>query len=527
MNDLVNKIKTYDYKGFGLKHGEKVGLSLVILFTLLAIYKTTWGSSIDKSPQDLVDQAGKAMTALTTSNWPDDEKEKFKVEDIEERAKQRQLALTPDRFRFDAKLTPPVYPKTQPAERPVMYAVLSPEVSAGDFPTPTNPPASTNSATGEQPGVPGGKPATAPTAEEVDPEFDTPVDAAPVVKTPAGGAPGVMPNEDDEVVARRLRQMRRMREGMDDEPMPARAKSREAGKKGGAAAAVAMKEPEPVIHGRGLRYVSYRAVFPYEDQVREMAKALHHSNMNRAADDVEFYDFQIQRQRLIKKDPQTWGEWETLEYATARSILEELPDYAPDVVRTEVINNVITMPLPPRIRGRWAISTAGHTLLEKYLLDAEADRVKELAINQAVAKQAEELKLDAPKKRIRPGSGLPRGNSRMVNDLNAQRRRVGMYMLNNNMNDNAEMEDGMRNMVRQRQQMMGGMGGGMDIAGGQQIVNSGVNQNQIGNRKNLGLAGIIGSDPFAIPKYMLFRYLDFTVEPGECYRYRVRLQFLN
>ena len=518
MNDLVNKIKTYDYKGFALKHGEKVGLSVVILFTVLALYKTTWGT-YDKTPAELVDQAKKAMNTLTTRGWPEEDKKKFEFVDLEERSKKQVAAMQTDKFKYSQVFTHPLYNRMPPADRPKMLTVLYPRVNKGDFPVETR--ATVTPGTGapgaEQPGSPDSAPAAAP-ADDFNPELSgpsRPIAAAPAAKAAPGAlVPMDMGPEDNSALHERLRAMRRMRDDEGSAPAAGK-KARDEKKPAGKTVA---RIPQRLIQGRGLRYVSYRAVFPWEQQAQLIREALHHSTLSRAVDDLEINNFEIQRQRLVKSDPETWGEWETLDYDTAASILEEAANYAADVVLTAVTNNVITMPLPERLRGVWHWTTVGHDVLEQYLLKTKEQQELEQKKNEAIVEAANKLKVNETKKKRKPGELAKRGFAGSVRDMRALSQN-----LNERMMAMGDGDDDYGAMAMMRRRMMMNSNSAMapnpNNPGNPGLRRTGPNPR--------GLAAFTGSDPFAIPKYMLFRYLDFTVEPGECYRYRVRLEFLN
>jgi hypothetical protein len=139
----------------------------------------------------------------------------------------------------------------------------------------------------------------------------------------------------------------------------------------------------------------------------------------------------------------------------------------------------------------------GHPQLEEYLLDEDTKRDAEMKLNQELLDQARRMNLDVSKKRRRPG----RGFSGKQRDLNQVRKALQTEAM-----QNPEVEE---EMMRRR-----GPAAPEPTRPG------------MGNNRT-GLTKLIGSDPFAIPKLILFRYFDFTVEPGECYRYRVRLVFNN
>ena len=38
----VSRLKSFDYKQFGIDHGEKIGIALIAIFVALALWETNW-----------------------------------------------------------------------------------------------------------------------------------------------------------------------------------------------------------------------------------------------------------------------------------------------------------------------------------------------------------------------------------------------------------------------------------------------------------------------------------------------------
>lgn len=518
MNDLLGKLKSLDYKSFALKHGEKIGLSLVIAFTLMTLWQTSWGS-YQRSPEEMTKLANDALNTLTTSNWPEDLRQQFALVDLMQRARSLETAMKADKFAFNTRLLEPLYPRMQPAEEPRVLAVEDLIVDQGNFPVETRVTSREVAVTGALPGQQ--KPLLderelVPASDD-DAEYAPTTDAKPTASPrPGAEAPGGNPppggiGATDEMRRRREQNDRENEDGGGGPPLRPGARPGAPNRPGarpnrggeGAAAPTAEAPKESLSHGRGVRYAIVRGVFRFEDQARLMAEALKLGRIDRAVDEVEIVDFEIQRQRATPgKDPGAANNWESLNYETALEILDEMLTFAPDVVRTEVTNNVITMALPPRQRGRWSVLRAGHPRLQQYLLEEEEKRVKEMELNRTILEQAQKLAVDQQKKtRRRPGRGM----SSVQRDLNFVRQQVQMR-------GTAEDQDDMQRRMQARGYSNEGEG-----RPGMRTPNN--------SRQAVSL--LTGSDPYAIPKLILFRYLDFTVEPGECYRYRVRLEFQN
>jgi len=80
MNNLLNKIKKYDYKGFFLAHGEKVGLGVAGLVAVLCLAMTSWGG-YGKTPGEMQAASQGVNDVLASNRWPNTESEKFVVTD--------------------------------------------------------------------------------------------------------------------------------------------------------------------------------------------------------------------------------------------------------------------------------------------------------------------------------------------------------------------------------------------------------------------------------------------------------------
>jgi hypothetical protein len=235
------------------------------------------------------------------------------------------------------------------------------------------------------------------------------------------------------------------------------------------------------------------------------------------------------------------------------------------VVDPVFTNPVYTMPLPLRLDGDYKIEYVSHPTLKDFQLTKEQRELQE-KLNSAMLEEAGKMGLEEQQSRRR---GFMK-NQLDVNELR-----------NNLMNNGANMQDvykkagmpgagmmpaggGMPPMMApgMRQPGMGGMmpagggmapmmppGGGMRQPGMGGMMPAGGGMAPMmppgGGMRQPGMGGMMppggmgmgmngmGGQPMqpineaAVGNLMLFRFLDFDVNPGEAYRYRVRLEFSN
>jgi hypothetical protein len=276
---------------------------------------------------------------------------------------------------------------------------------------------------------------------------------------------------------------------------------------------------------RGERVVAVRGVFPLNRQIIRMMRAMNISNPQVALAQLEFQDFEIERQIAVEgSDPWT-GDWEKINLGEAFKILDE-GSWIDEVVDTSITEGAFTEPLLQLLSGPggtqkvsalggggtpgagaeaggdivddndvgdigdnedpdnfdfsdlgadnlWG-ALATHPSVKKYHL-TPAGQEEQAMIDEAIAKNVEEEK----SKTRKPGSlkGLQR-NLRKDRD-----------------NTLGSKQD-MGKVIRDAKQGMG--------------------EDQ---KFELGVT--------ASGNLLLFRFFDFTVEPGRAYRYRVRLEIVN
>jgi hypothetical protein len=276
----------------------------------------------------------------------------------------------------------------------------------------------------------------------------------------------------------------------------------------------------PELNGQGRHFASIRAVFNVRDQIRKYADAINKSYAE-AAQRFEILDFELQRQsaQLGEEDPWS-GPWEPVDLDVAFDILDNTSGYEPDVVSTMVTNSVITMPLPMRISGQWR-KLATHPRIKNFQLTEEQIQ-REVELNRKLLADAVEQRQTTRQTVVQRG-----GFSRNVFDG----REITAQLLGAESMYDMEMdgmgydEMGATGGVRGR-----GMRAGRPAARNdrldkliERLVQGSANKREEERELRKWITERVSVEG----ELLLFRYLDFSVEPGKTYRYRVRFVLNN
>jgi hypothetical protein len=224
----------------------------------------------------------------------------------------------------------------------------------------------------------------------------------------------------------------------------------------------------------GFRYVAVRGIFPLKEQVDKLAQALRESSYAKASDMFELIDFELERQAAAA-GPDPWSEpWKKVDVKYALKVLKNVDDFDSEVVDSGLTDAVITMPLPRRVAGFWGNRASHPRIAELSEEQREEQRLLEEKILAEYRKKLEEQQKTQP---IQKGGFA--GQIENVREI--------------------------------RKDVLGG-------AGGQQLLQK-IRQDTKATSASASLT-IVG-------RLLLFRFFDFTVEPGNAYRYRVRLVVRN
>lgn len=534
-------------KALAIDHGEKIVFGLFGLIVLGVLATSSW-SRYDKTPDQLKQQVANARSKISSPEnaiWPKAEQEAFKIVDYSERSR---MLFTPlasiamGRFDYSTPLYHPLYRKDEPRREPVFEPVQYLHVVAG----------------------------TAPLAIAASPISDLPEEGSKTM--PDEEMAPANSNDDDPFQARpaAAANANGLRLGM---TAPGSAAAGMHGAAGGSASGQSSTKPSGASHGaggqgapkggahgaggagifagmpagmasgsgmlgadvktRGVRYLAVRGVFPYAKQIENYKKALHISHAE-AVNLVEIADFILERQVATSNPDDPWkdAKWTQVSLTTAEEILDECADLDPlDPVPTALKDPVITMPLPLRMLFTWG-PAATHPKIKGWELKEDEIKVEDKLID-ALTQVASDGTIKEPEKERKRGLA---NKSRDVKGL---------------VNAAASSSDPMA-MMKQLYSKMGSGGGGAPASMSHGASRPGMAAPPISPMAMPGMGGSHGAmmnnmggmgmgmgmaamrpgntsiDRLVVPaQYLLFRYLDFDVEPGLAYRYRVRLQLRN
>ena len=479
-------------KALAIDHGEKIAFGLFALIVLIVLAKTSW-ARYPKTPDELKLSAENARNKITApeNSWPKAEEESYKIVDFSEKSRLLFAPLAPlvaGRYDFSTPLYHPLYRKDEPKREPIYEAVLYLIAKSGLAPLSmaievngAQPTEEMVVKTEEKPvemergefeererRTTNGPPGTLGLAKPA-----TGHAAKPPAHAAAGGSGGIFDN------------------------MP-----------GGTSSGAVAQGPD--VKALGVRYVAVRGVFPLRKQIENYKRALHLPE-SEAAGLVELIDFVLERQ-VAKTGPDPWegAEWKTVSLATAEQILEECSDLDPlDPVPTALKDSAITMNLPLRLKFTWGESATHPKIKDEELKNEEiAMEAKMLEAADAASSDANLADSQMPQKR-----GLAK-NQRDVKQL---------------VNQVRGNSDAMKMMKSVSSTMSSSSGGSssMSMPG----MAHGAPRPMAGGSSSMGPGAMRGGasiDRLVVnSRYLLFRYLDFDVESGMAYRYRVRLQLWN
>ena len=247
--------------------------------------------------------------------------------------------------------------------------------------------------------------------------------------------------------------------------------------------------------------ISVRMIVNLRRQRQEIARALHIRGVARTQQYVDYQQMHVERQELLNG---VWTEWEEIKVEDLGDILTKALGSDVDIVSPAVTRAEITMPLPRRATGKWLPDEASHTRLEEFELDDdERDLINRM--NVILSQEADEYR-----KRQPPEMKERKGFDQYIRDTNDLRGDALM----NYQGDSGLMMDEMMDMI----------GGGRGFSQGR--TGRGLNNRQEDFLKR-EFDRIEEEDATANERLLLVRFMDFTGVRGSTYRYRVRLEMYN
>ena len=562
--------KGFNAKAFLVNHTEKVIFGIVALLSLVFIGGAQW-SSYKGTPAEITDKVASGKDKLTNHSWPEEDRKKYEL--VQEKLPTQQVheallvPISPQLYAFSTKFVTSPWQGKEPLREPKFLKLEDAVADAGKVLIERQPTMSQLEFTGNQSmdpdspnGVePGTNPASKPgdTPGEEDDEFSgggnvprpgtaglpagglmlgrSDGDEDRDVRIPPAGAAGRPPRGPGQKGGGK-------RSKKDDNVLPGAIPGMGIGGEGGligfgrgdlgdedgyGPSAGVVREAQP------YKFAIVRAVFPIKEQIAEYMKATNSMSMEAAALLLEVIDFNLERQEQIGRTDK-WTEWEPVDTQAALDVLEQSGQPEADVVRAAVTDSAITMPLPPRIYGVWG-KNASHHRIEKFELSPEEIQ-QEVRLNAELMKMREEQQknqvLDEPQKVQKRGFSSVAGDARSLQS----------QMLGGGMGDDGEMgfglgigmnrgnDDGKRKGRGGRPGNIPNMPGapnGRDPQAAYAELMKRLGQTKDEVEKNKALAEYIKESVTAEGELLLFRYLDFNVDPGKTYRYRVRLVLNN
>lgn len=492
----------FDFKKALVDHAEKIVFGVIVLVVLLSLAQTQW-KPYEGTPSQIVKKVEEGEKRLYSHTWPDEEREQYELtqEDTPAQIVHNALYKPIDvaQYEMSNKLYRSPFAGQDPLREPVLVRPLEPLASAGRV------------FIEQRELVPEGDEASSGDATLADAEPEEVDESIPdefrkrktntVGLGSGGGEFGADPYA--EYIAPELEDYGDS--GAYTDP------SMYAEGLGGGLDGMAM-QTGPKKMGQGFHFASVRAVFPLREQIRKYAEAIH-SSYHEAARVFQIIDFELERQTRQPGDDPWSGPWQPVDIRVAKDVLEKAAGFEPDVVNSVVTDSVITMPLPMRISGAWR-RQATHPKIEKFeLSDAEIE--KEVELNRRLLETAIEQRKAFSETTVQRGGFA---------DLQFDSREIQANLLGS---ESAFDMDYM--------QMPGGRGGAGGRGARQRGPQTGIDAlidtmlEKSENRKEQEkvLRQWIQERVSVEGELILFRYLDFSVEPGKTYRYRVRLVLAN
>lgn len=532
----MGKLKSINWKELVLDHGEKFILGMVLIFVLGSVATTQWGT-YEKTPEEFQVKITQGESTFNASRWPTEEETAFVARDPGDEVA-KLLDGTPQGlplFQYSTRWVWPIRKRKAKLREPELLPPvelvadaaqillnLQPETkeaatfdvelaSVGELEATNN--------------VPPGDPANPNVPTVQAPRIEAPrADArsnAPGGVPGAGQIPGIGggydyggDEGDDDDGAAAMSGF----PGQSGLPGPDGASSGLPGVGGASAYGMGGGAKTIVGEARGLRFVSLRGVIPMKLIVDRFRQALNLDTPQEAFFKVQFWDFELERQ-TARPGADPWsGDWEVVDIQDTIKLLDRL-EFDLDIVEEKYRDSVFTMPLPYRVTGSWdkAIGQNGliasHPTIKRILTKQE--QLAEEALNLATLRAAEKAKQIKQEQKagfafVQHDTGAMRNQMRGDQEM--------MSLFNESMQE--VMEEDMADEGLEMEMMSSmSMGSGGGFPGGMSPGYPGGAARGGANRQQQQVV--------TIPQSLLFRFLDFSVVPGNAYRYRLRLKLQN
>ena len=509
--------KSFDAKAFLLNHTEKLVLGAAGLMVLVFLFGSQW-SSYKGTPDEIKQKVSQSRAALNHP-WPEDQQQLFAM--TQKRTPKQVVhdnlrnPIAVSQYEMSTRFISSPWQGKEPLREPALLALEEAIVTGGKvlIERPFDPTKVEEEPVPDPKNPKSGKtdPALAALPEPLDPdnEFESdPASPEGMAKAgPGGNTPPIAPPAHAT-------------------PPPAHAALPGAHGAHGAVESypayglVAAPVSGPIREAQGYYFTSVRAVFRVGDQIRKFQDAIHAPSMDQAAFAFEVIDFNLERQEMIGQT-QNWSEWQPVDTQSALDVLGQSMPPEPDFVSGMVTNNVITMPLPPRIYGNWR-KFGSHPKIDNFVLTDEQVAM-EIEFQSRMLELMRENQAKTPAK---PQRKQPGGFSHIIGDSRAVQSQVfdtSQYGSNPAMGSFGANPIGSGSRAPGRQSTAAGNRGASNPNDVMRRLLESRDKGEI----NTALSEYIKERVTANGELLLFRYMDFTVESSKTYRYRVRLVLNN
>ncbi len=476
MKNLLSSLKSLDFKEFAIRHGEKVALSVVGLIVLLTLaLGTQWSRYNEIAPDELSEKAATTGQQVRTSGWPETEKLALEASTTGPAHPQRRVASmladqNLDDPRFDFTMGPVIWeplPRSVPIREPKWYQLIEPIASHGRIIL----------------DIPQLVAAEDPMGVAVGDGVDTRRDEGAIVARkrtqfdPRQGGVGAGGGESFDPGAGLGMRLQGFAPPGFESPE---------GQPGGFGEFDG--EVSGPSSGLATHFVSVRMVFPARAQLQAILNARGIGAVA-SADLFSIQDFEIERSQAIAgPDGEIeWTEWKSFDLDKTLELLDLVSGFDTETLHPQVIDQTITMPLPMPKYGYW--QDVHHPRLKDAVLSAEQQQ-QFGQFAEAMAQTREQFN-EAPGFEF--GAGEAAG-------------------------ENADVEKGgWAPKIRDFKSEVS------EVAADQERARATFDV----MRTQGGVGALNLQTLSATGEYLLFRFVDFDVEPGRAYRYRARLKFLN
>lgn len=536
--------KGFDAKAFLVNHTEKLVLGAAGLMVLAFAAGAQW-KPYSGTPQEILDKVAKGEKELVNHGWPQEDRDRYQLTQASmPKQKVHDLLLQPmliSQYEMSTRFTTTPWQGKEPLRDPTRLALEGAIATAGKvlIERPVDPEAAAAEEEKDPKKKDGDKKPAEPEVSPEDDEFATkrPAAGAGYPGGLPGAASGGLPGASDSAA---------FSGGVDSGSsggLPGSSESMMAlyggyPGEGGPSGMTAVNRD-----ARGYYFASVRAVFPLKEQIRRYQDATNAKSFDIASMNFEVIDFNLERQEQVDKAG-TWSDWQAVDIQTAVDVLSESMPPEPDLVSGAVTNSVITMPLPPLIYGNWK-KHASHPKINEFVLDEEQMKL-EIEYQTKILEQLRDSKKNTETKPRREKGGFSSviGDSRTLQSEllgGSAYGGAGGYGYGGSGSGSGSSYPGMGSGSPGGGGFLGMPGasaGPPGYPGAPGAGRPGAKGKQEDPLKKLLDAAEKGEQGKALREFiekrvradgelLLFRYFDFSVEPGKTYRYRVRLVLNN